>query len=102
MLTCKQVAKHLRDNDYKKLSFFKRISLRLHVVFCFVCGRYQRQVMRFQDGVRNYMGKESSRKSPVQKDLALNQDDRSSIANAISEACKHHDHHQDDNTSKNS
>ena len=64
MLTCKHVAKQLNEGDYAELPRRKRLGLKLHVLLCVVCGRYQRQVMRFQDGVRRYRERESSRRAP--------------------------------------
>ncbi len=52
MLTCKQVSRALAEHDYRRLPFWSRLSLRMHVALCVVCGRYNRQVMWFQDGVR--------------------------------------------------
>jgi hypothetical protein len=54
MLTCKQVSKALVEQDYERLPWRKKIALRLHVALCFVCGRYNRQVMDLQDGIRGY------------------------------------------------
>ena len=49
MLTCKAVSKSLQSGDYRNLPRFKRILLKLHVALCFICGRYNKQVMQMQD-----------------------------------------------------
>lgn len=91
MLTCKQVAKSLADRDYAGLPRLKRISLKLHVLLCFVCGRYHRQVMRFQDGVRRYRRGEASRTAPPEGELRLLSDERESICRALESNSKRPD-----------
>lgn len=83
MLTCKQVAKSLADRDYAELPLLKRISLKLHVLLCFVCGRYHRHVMRFQDGVRRYRNGEASRTAPPEGEFCLPSAERESIRRAL-------------------
>ena len=58
MFTCKQVSKSLSENDYEKLSPFKKRLLKLHVALCAVCGKFNRQVMDSQDMCRHYKEKE--------------------------------------------
>ena len=60
MWTCKQVSAALNDGDYMSLSTFRRLLLRMHVAMCIVCGKYNTQVMQFQDGVRSYLAREST------------------------------------------
>ena len=54
MFTCKQVSHSLSKEDYAKLSFTKRLFLQLHVKLCFLCGRFNRQVMDGQDMCRHF------------------------------------------------
>ncbi len=56
--TCKQVSNHLSKADYDKLSPFSKFTLKFHVWICPVCGKYNRQVMKFQDMARIYRKKE--------------------------------------------
>lgn len=56
--TCKQVSNHLAKEDYDKLPRLKKMSLILHVMFCPICGKYNRQVMKFQDLARRFRKKE--------------------------------------------
>lgn len=86
MITCKQVARSLADRDHAELPPLRRLFLKLHVLFCVVCGRYHRQVMRFQDGVRRYRQKESSRPAPADRDFCLRGDERDSIRRALESA----------------
>lgn len=56
--TCKQVSDHLSKEDYDKLPAFQKFTLKFHVLFCPICGKYNRQVMKFQDMARTFREKE--------------------------------------------
>ncbi len=58
MLTCKQVSTALAEGDYKDLPRRQQLMLRLHVSLCFICHGFNRNIMRFQDMVRAFRGKE--------------------------------------------
>jgi hypothetical protein len=60
ILTCKQAARALADQDYMTLPWLTRTSLRFHVAICFVCHRYNRQIMQVQDCVRQYLDREDA------------------------------------------
>ena len=53
MLTCKQVSKALEKQDYETLSPFSKAMLKFHVWWCFVCKRYNKDVMLMQDTCRH-------------------------------------------------
>lgn len=53
-ITCKQVSKHLSKEDYEKLPPFRKMTMKFHVWLCPVCGKYNRQVMKFQDMARSF------------------------------------------------
>jgi hypothetical protein len=54
MITCKQVSNSLSKEDYEKLSPLRKCLLKLHVKWCFFCGKFNRQVMDNQDMCRHY------------------------------------------------
>ncbi len=56
--TCKQVSEHLSKEDYAKLPPFRKFTLIFHVMFCPICGKYNRQVMKFQDMARKFRKQE--------------------------------------------
>ena len=60
MLMCRQVAKALAEHRYYELPWHRRIGLRIHVALCAVCGKYHRQVVVMQDGVRTYLEHEEA------------------------------------------
>ena len=83
MLTCKSVANSLAEGDYADLPLRKRIGLRLHVILCFVCGRYHRGVMRFQNGVRKYRRGEVDRAAEPEGEFCLRSDEREALRRAL-------------------
>lgn len=86
MLACKQVARILADRDYADLPPLKRAFLKLHVFLCLVCGRYHRDVMRFQDGVRLYREGALSRTAPSEGVFRLRDSERETIRRALASA----------------
>ena len=60
MLTCKQVSRALAEEDYQSMTLWRKLGLRLHVGLCFVCGKYNRNVMLFQDMARAYRNYEET------------------------------------------
>lgn len=83
MLTCKEVAKCLADGDYAELPRWRRFFLKCHTLLCFVCGRYHRHLMRFQDGVRRYRYRESFRAAPPDPNFRLQSDEREAIRQTL-------------------
>lgn len=57
-LTCKQVSNHLSKEDYDKLPPFRKFTLKFHVLICPICGKYNKQVMKFQDMARTFRHKQ--------------------------------------------
>ena len=58
MLFCRHVAKALAENNYWDLPLHKRIGLRFHVALCFVCGRYNSQILLLQEMTRAFLDRE--------------------------------------------
>ena len=58
MLTCKQVSSALAHEDHKKLPPMRRFFLRLHVLICPFCGKFNTQVMDSQDMCREFKAHE--------------------------------------------
>ena len=58
MLTCKQVSNALAQDDHKKLPVMRRFFLRLHVLICPFCGKFNTQVIDSQDMCREFKAHE--------------------------------------------
>ena len=60
MLTCKQVSKSLEEGDYAGLPSRTRLGLKLHVLLCVFCGKYNKQRMVMHDIFRRLRKREES------------------------------------------
>ena len=58
ILTCRQASAALAAGDYATLGRLRRVTLRLHVGICAICGRFNRQLMDTQDGERRFLENE--------------------------------------------
>lgn len=85
MWTCKQVSRALQQSDYMKLSPLSRLALRLHVACCVVCGRSNRQVMAFYDGIRAFLRIEERDQGPLADETRLPDKTRRRIKDALNE-----------------
>jgi hypothetical protein len=86
VFTCKQVARRLAERDYTELPWLQRGFLKLHVILCAICGRYHRDVMRFQDGIRPYREGALSRNVPPREEFRLRESEREGIRRALAAA----------------
>lgn len=60
MFTCKKVSKSLSNEDYEKLSPMRKFFLKLHVKLCFICGKFNRQIMDSQDMCRCFKDRQKA------------------------------------------
>jgi len=58
MIGCKHVSKALRDSNWEDLSPMKKFMVRMHVMLCAVCGRFNGQIMAMQSGTRRFTEQE--------------------------------------------
>ena len=52
MLTCKDVTKLVSESMDRSLPLGKRIGVRVHLLFCTFCARYERQLLQIRETVR--------------------------------------------------
>jgi hypothetical protein len=83
MWMCRQVAKALAENKYYELPTHRRLGLRLHVFLCGMCGKFHRDVMTMQDGIRGFL--EHEEKDDVPTSVELPEDARQRIAQNLRE-----------------
>ncbi len=83
MIMCRQVAKALSEHHYWELPWYRRIPMFIHIKLCFMCGRYHRQVVEMQKGVKTYLDHEDSEN--VCPKLHLSQNARQQIRSALNE-----------------
>lgn len=85
--TCKQVSDHLAKEDYDKLPPLAKLSLKIHVLFCPICGKYNRNVMKFQDMTRIFRKKEEEIMESTDPEApSLSDDARSRLQEQLNQA----------------
>jgi hypothetical protein len=84
MLACKQVANALSQGDYENLPPFRKAMLKVHVKLCVMCGKYHRDVMDMQDGVRKFRHQEDA--GVLEHTPALSEDSKRRMLSAIHDA----------------
>jgi len=56
MLSCKDVTQLLSESMDRSLPLGKRIGVRLHLLICKFCARYERQLLQIRETVRRLVG----------------------------------------------
>ena len=84
MWTCKQVSNTLADKRYWNLPLYRKIGLRIHVLLCAVCGRYNRQVIMMQETAHAF-AKHELEDPPRNPSECLSPSARERIRKALSE-----------------
>ena len=60
MLSCKDVTQLLSEAMDRSLPLGKRIGVRLHLLICKFCVRYERQLLQIRETVRRLVGTEET------------------------------------------
>ena len=58
MLSCRDVTQLISESMDQSLPLGKRIGVRLHLLICRFCARYERQLLLIRDTVRRLVGAE--------------------------------------------
>lgn len=54
MFNCKEVTRMISESLDRELSFHQRVGLRVHLLMCKFCSRYQRQLLFLRETARLY------------------------------------------------
>ncbi len=54
MLSCKEVSRLVSDSLDRKLPWQQRLAVRVHLLMCCLCSRFQRQLLLLRDAVRHH------------------------------------------------
>lgn len=81
MLMCRQVARALAEHRYYELPWYRRWGLKMHIALCGVCGRYHRQMVVMQDGVKIYLDHEAH--DDLHSTIQLSEQARKRIADEL-------------------
>ena len=80
MLTCKQVSKALAEHRYYELPLRKKIGLFAHILVCPFCGKYNKEIVEFQKGIRKFLKLEETEHFT---EIRLKSDERERILQRI-------------------
>jgi len=70
MLTCKDVTRLISESMDRSLPLRKRIGMRVHLLICKFCARYERQLLQIRDLVRQLVAAEESPGDPYGETLS--------------------------------
>ena len=79
MLRCKDIAKLLSDSLEKKLPWRQRVEIRLHLMICYVCRRYWKQLRFLHKCITSYYEKR------LREDSTLSQESKKKMQDKIIE-----------------
>ena len=55
MLSCKDVSYLVSESLDRKLPFWQRLQVRLHLLMCRFCARFRKQTLFLRDAARHYL-----------------------------------------------
>jgi hypothetical protein len=70
MLSCKDVTQHLSESMDISLPIGKRIGVRVHLLMCKFCARYERQLLLIRETVRRIVAAEEKPGEPPGETLS--------------------------------
>jgi len=70
MLSCKNVTQLISESMDHSLPLGKRIGVRLHLLMCKFCARYERQLLLIRETVRQFVGTEDRPGEPPGETLS--------------------------------
>ncbi len=81
MLNCKQVSQLVSESLDRKLSFWNRTQLMMHLAMCGLCSRFSRVMMRVDQEVNSHA--EAIQNGSSDSNLSLSAEARSRIEQAM-------------------
>lgn len=64
ILTCKQVSRTLLEEHFDKLPWHRQLAVRFHLSWCWICGKFNKQVIEMQHGIDSYISHEDEDPGP--------------------------------------
>ena len=84
IFTCKQVANALAKSRYYELPWYRRGPMFFHIGICKVCGKYHKQVITMQKGMKEFIEHENA--GDLHPDVKLSDNAKNRIHEAIDKA----------------
>lgn len=84
MLTCRDASHLISEQQERPLNWRKRLGLRLHLMMCVSCRRFERQIAVIRKGLRKL-----GRSGEPDEGVGLSTEARERIRTALAECCDH-------------
>lgn len=89
MLTCKDASHLISESQERPLGFRERWSLKLHLMMCAYCRRFEQQVALMRKALRELGRRAESGSEDIAEDIDFTPETQERIRKAVAERCKH-------------
>jgi hypothetical protein len=86
MLTCREASQLISESLDKPLTLRQRMSLKVHLLMCRYCTRFQRQMLFLRDVLHRTAHEESGDAYPESSDISLTPEARERIKASVKRA----------------
>lgn len=81
MLTCKQVSNSLAKEHFHEMTPWRRFLVRFHLSWCFICGRFNKDVIVMQEAAEKF--REHEEQDPPSPVLRMSPECRKRMQEAL-------------------
>lgn len=85
MLNCREATKLLSESLEQPLPLLRRLGLKMHLLMCRFCSRFEKQIKFMRDITRRYEKQNQEEDSPSPDSPCLSQDARERIKKSLRE-----------------
>lgn len=89
MLTCKDASHLISESQERPLGFWESWSLKLHLMMCSYCRRFEQQVALMRKALRELGRRAESESADIAADIDFTPETQERIRKAVAERCKH-------------
>ncbi|MBW1754169.1 MAG: zf-HC2 domain-containing protein [Deltaproteobacteria bacterium] len=83
MFNCKAVTRMVSESLDRKLSFYQRMGIRMHLLMCKLCSRYRRQLLLLRETIRRQTASSEDIESEIVLPPGARERIKRSIRNAL-------------------
>lgn len=89
MLTCKDASHLISEGRERPLTFRQRLALKLHLMMCVYCRRFERQMVLLRKAMRELGRRAASNDAHIAEDTEFPSEARERIRKALAERSGH-------------
>lgn len=83
------MSRTLLEDHYDRLTWHKKLAVKFHLSWCWICGRFNKQVIQMQHGIDAFVSNED--KDSVSPAMRMPEDSKERLIHAIRDEQKSHD-----------